>query len=965
MPARARSGRTHVASTSRIPVFFLFAFSDNDDDSPLSRPPLSLPLSLFLSLSFDPSSTSPSGTHHYVDRSSLHASAERQSLSREGSRHGPGSREGSRHGPGGGAGGGRRTAAVAAVVMLPGDHVEGDSAAASPETSASNPCFPPLNVRGEEIEEAEDEEEVDGDALFLRQLERLRVSRRRSDGEEGEPEIAAAASPASPPPPPPPPPPPQPRPLFQLGAPRPVFYDFLVATGGSPPAPRWGHAAAAFGADTLVIVGGVGAAVFEDVHVFDALSGSWHEVRTKGPPVQRQSQQQGLTRVESNGSSCGTPSSSSNLSSPLSASSSSRPPLNFAARAAPLTASSAATTALFARRDAGPGPSFGAAAAEWPSGSGRVFVFGGRQGRGFLRSAHELDVTRGAWRNLRADSVADPRRGSGAEAAAAERPVAAAAGSAAASSSGGKKSAGGVGGGPPAVAGATLTSVGEHGLLLFGGAGKKVSGEVWLLRPRSLHGPTNSGGGGGEGNASGSGRSGRRAAGRGGAAARDDPSATSALYPPYSNDTWIKLDISPDPIEGTPRPRHGHAAFLGPCGTDSVVFFGGAASDGGALNDTWLLNLKTRAWSRPRHPAGSCAPPRARFSHCAALITHAAGAETGSNSTNDSKSALVFGGCTPEGTFLNDAHVLDLSTWSWSPAVAPAGPPPPPPRYGASATAVGGRLLLYGGSDARQPFGGVVSVVTDFGSDLNAVAGDLLVSSRENAAASPQRRSAAPAAAAVPAAEAAAEEEEDLPSSPSLSLAPLSPSFATPVAAPPLPTSSSPPATGGSMRSRLADALGRRSAQATAAAAARKAAVAEGLFRAERERAESLAAELAAARLLLGEERATLEEEARRAALGVSASARREAEAARRALAAAEGARADAERRAREAERRATEADRRTDVEAEARREQQQQQQQQQRLSASTTTSEDSSREEASDSLLNSLRARLRSAESG
>ena len=235
MPARARSGRTHVASTSRIPVFFLFAFSDNDDDSPLSRPPLSLPLSLFLSLSFDPSSTSPSGTHHYVDRSSLHASAERQSLSREGSRHGPGSREGSRHGPGGGAGGGRRTAAAAAVVMLPGDHVEGDSAAASPETSASNPCFPPLNVRGEGIEEAEDEEEVDGDALFLRQLERLRVSRRRSDGEEGEPEIAAAASPASPPPPPPPPPPPQPRPLFQLGAPRPVFYDFLVATGGSPP----------------------------------------------------------------------------------------------------------------------------------------------------------------------------------------------------------------------------------------------------------------------------------------------------------------------------------------------------------------------------------------------------------------------------------------------------------------------------------------------------------------------------------------------------------------------------------------------------------------------------------------------------------------------------------------------------------------------------------------------------------
>ena len=867
-------------------------------------------------------------------------------------------------------------------VLLPGDVVEGDSAAQTPEATDDNPCFPPGSTlslgQADEEEEKEQEEARDGDALFLRQLERLWVSRR-----EDESELAAAASPgpaaASPLPLPLPLPLPPPPSRAALGAPRPVFYDFLRATGSSP-APRWGHAAAALGTDALVVVGGVGAAVFEDVHVFDAIAGSWHEVRTTGPPMQQQRQQQqsqqqqqqrGLQRIPSNGSnrsgSCDSPASSSNLS-PSSSSSS----LNFAVREAPLTASSAASAALFARRDAGPGPHFGAAAAEWPAGSGRVFVFGGRQGRGFLRSAHELDVGRGAWRTLRADAVADPW---GMAAEGGSLLAAAAAANAASSPSrggdgGGRKKGGGgggrsVGSGPPAVAGATLTAVGEHGLLLFGGAGKKVSGEVWLLRPRSVHSTAGEGSAGGSGSGQGGAGGGRRGGGDG-ASCSSSPSASAALsplYPPYSSDTWIKLDISPDPTEGSPRPRHGHAAFPGPCGgTDSVVFFGGAASDGGALNDTWLLDLGTRSWRRPRHPAGSCSPPRARFSHCAALMTTAAEAEAGTGRSGPGgrgSAALVFGGCTPEGVFLNDAHVLDLRDWSWSPAEAPAGPPPPPPRYGASATAVGGRLLLYGGSDARQPFGGVVSVVTDFGSDLNAVAGDMLVSSHHSASSPAAAAAAATAqrrlsATAVPAgAETGA--DDDAPSSPSLSSAPLSPSFATPVAAPtppPLPSSSSfspppPIATGGSMRSRLADALGRRSAQATAAAAARKAAVAEGLFRAERERADALAADLAAARLLLGEERASLEGEARRAALVVSASARREAESARRAAAAAAGAQREAELRAEEAERRAEEAEARA-AEAEER--------EQRSVSAG---------EDREASLAASLRARLRAAEAG
>ena len=55
--------------------------------------------------------------------------------------------------------------------------------------------------------------------------------------------------------------------------PRSVFYDFPSA-GGTAPAPRWGHAAAAVG-ECLYVFGGVGATVYDDAFCYDAVRGSW------------------------------------------------------------------------------------------------------------------------------------------------------------------------------------------------------------------------------------------------------------------------------------------------------------------------------------------------------------------------------------------------------------------------------------------------------------------------------------------------------------------------------------------------------------------------------------------------------------------------------------------------------------------------------------------------------------------
>ena len=59
--------------------------------------------------------------------------------------------------------------------------------------------------------------------------------------------------------------------------PRSVLYDF-PSVGGTLPAPRWGHAAAAVG-DRMFIFGGVGSNVYDDAYFYDA--GGHHMLTVK------------------------------------------------------------------------------------------------------------------------------------------------------------------------------------------------------------------------------------------------------------------------------------------------------------------------------------------------------------------------------------------------------------------------------------------------------------------------------------------------------------------------------------------------------------------------------------------------------------------------------------------------------------------------------------------------------------
>ena len=602
----------------------------------------------------------------------------------------------------------------------------------------------------------------------------MRRGARRAGVEAAAPVAESPPRPLSPLPNPPPPPP---RAV-------PIFYDAPPAAGPAP-APRWGHAAASLGG-RIYVIGGVGAAVFDDVASYEPAAGAWRAVQTATNPGR--------------GGQAAGPSSSGSASSD------------------------------------GPGPVFGAAAAA--SGTS-IFVYGGRQGRTFLRSTHEFRPADGAWRAL-------PPPPPSARAA------------------------------PPAVAGHTLTACGRHGLVLFGGGGKRVSGAAWRLDP--------------------------------------------------AFGVWHKLWEPGAPGPAGPRPRHGHSAVWAHS-PDRLVIFGGAGADGTAYADAWALDLAERTWARADTPpqgapaavagrgdgggpgggdgapgspaaAGSLmaalraatggghhtAPPPAaapaiqpgapcpRFSHCGAMLPVPAGEAGGA------QKMWVFGGCTPGGTFLNDAHVLDLGTGLWVPA--PAVGPAPPPRYGHSATVVGGgeegggggggeggsstadvattpRLIVYGGSDARQPFGTVISVVTDFGPALGAAAADMVGDGW--ATATPPPPSHPDPDASTPSLTSVGSIDDGITTS--------------------LRTSTD-------QTSWLADALRKRSASEAHAAAARAAAASDAAARAERARADALAADLAAARVLLEDI------ESASAAAAVAAAAR--VADAREAIAAADDRAADA-----------------------------------------------------------------------
>ncbi|KAL5222684.1 hypothetical protein ABZP36_027397 [Zizania latifolia] len=138
-----------------------------------------------------------------------------------------------------------------------------------------------------------------------------------------------------------------------------------------------------------------------------------------------------------------------------------------------------------------------------------------------------------------------------------------------------------------------------------------------------------------------------------------------------------------------PGTRDSHGAAL--VGHRMMVF--GGTNGSKKVNDLHVLDLRTKEWSKP---ACKGTPPSPRESH---TVTLAAGGDR----------LVVFGGSGEgEGNYLNDVHVLDLSTMAWSSPDVKGDVPAPRDSHGS--VAIGNRLFIYGG-DCGDRYHGDVDVL--------------------------------------------------------------------------------------------------------------------------------------------------------------------------------------------------------------------------------------------------------------
>ncbi|KAK9834309.1 hypothetical protein WJX81_005504 [Elliptochloris bilobata] len=335
--------------------------------------------------------------------------------------------------------------------------------------------------------------------------------------------------------------------------PRSVLHDFPSA-GGAPPAPRWGHAAAAVG-DRLFVFGGVGASVYDDAFCYDAARGTWRAVVPAGN----------------------------------------------------------------SRREAPPAM-FGAAAAAFRQ---RVVLFGGRQGRKYIRRTYVLDTETMLWRCLK------------------ELPNS-----------------------PPACAGHTMTGAGRHGVLAFGGAGKKCSGALHRFHPCTLAWEPLA-------------ASGAAPPPRHGHSAVWDSRDALVVYG-GTNGAAVFSDVrvlclttgrweAPACEGAVPLPRYGHSAAM--VAANLMLVFGGCDGQGAFLNDTYLLNTVTWRW-HALAPVGS--PPAARHAHVCAVAAGRTLVHGGSNAAQSFDGVVVV--FTDFGRELNSmaAELVRLADGSQSSAGAAA-----------------------------------------------------------------------------------------------------------------------------------------------------------------------------------------------------------------------------------------------------------------------------------------------------
>ncbi|XP_022999565.1 acyl-CoA-binding domain-containing protein 5-like [Cucurbita maxima] len=135
----------------------------------------------------------------------------------------------------------------------------------------------------------------------------------------------------------------------------------------------------------------------------------------------------------------------------------------------------------------------------------------------------------------------------------------------------------------------------------------------------------------------------------------------------------------------SPGPRDSHGAVI--VGSQMIVF--GGTNGSKKVNDLHILDLGTKEWTQPECKGN---PPAPRESHTATLIG------------NDK--LVIFGGSGEgESNYLNDLHILNLKTMVWMNTEVRGDVPIP--RDSHSATAVGHKLLVYGGDCGDRYQGGV------------------------------------------------------------------------------------------------------------------------------------------------------------------------------------------------------------------------------------------------------------------
>mmetsp|Transcript_31052 Transcript_31052/g.50700 ORF Transcript_31052/g.50700 Transcript_31052/m.50700 type:complete len:773 (+) Transcript_31052:48-2366(+) len=158
--------------------------------------------------------------------------------------------------------------------------------------------------------------------------------------------------------------------------------------------------------------------------------------------------------------------------------------------------------------------------------------------------------------------------------------------------------------------------------------------------------------------------------------------------PLAASDMWV-LDISgglerlhwfqPPTVGTPPGPCNMHSADFIPSRGKVYVFRGGNGRE--YLNDLHALDVETYTW---RAVQTHGVAPQQRANHSSALLDH-----------NGKSELFIFGGWNGSER-LNDIHVLDTATSTWStPRVLGVKPHP---RAGMTLTALRGRLYLFGGS---------------------------------------------------------------------------------------------------------------------------------------------------------------------------------------------------------------------------------------------------------------------------